>query len=162
MGVIQALKDDELDGSYVYRRDFSKTPSPLEAGFTFEDFAEGLAGMNVNIKSAIVGKDALVVGFGNSSFQDIIYRAGIHPKRKAADLSDEEKRALFDAVNFVVKERIRLGGKTQFQDLYGKQGAYVPAMGPNMKNQPCTNCGATVERLSLGGGQVYFCKNCQK
>jgi formamidopyrimidine-DNA glycosylase len=163
MGVIQALKDDELERSYVYKRDFLSTvPSPMdEKEFTFEQFSKNLTGKTVNIKSAIVGKDALVVGLSNSAFQDIIYRARIHPKRKASNLTESEKRALYDAIKLVVQKRIHSGGKNQFTDLYGKQGSYTPAMGPNMKDQACPACGSKVQKLSLGGGQVYFCPKCQ-
>ncbi len=163
MGVIKAVKDAELEDSYVYKRDFSAKASPTnEAEFTFERFSKELSDKNVNLKAAIVGKDAIIVGLSNCAFQDIIYCAGIHPKRKASDLTDSEKQSLYGAIKHVVQERIRLGGKTQFVDLYGKQGNYTPAMGPNMKGQPCLACGGELEKLSLGGGQVYCCPICQK
>ena len=163
MGVIHALQDDELEQSYVYKRDFSEVASPAdEKGFTFERFSKQLAEKNVNIKSVLVGKEAVIVGLSNSAFQDILYRARIHPKRKASDLNEHERHALFDAVRLMIRERIRLGGKDQFLDLYGKQGGYTPAMGPNMKGKTCPVCGTPIEKLSLGGGQVYFCPKCQK
>jgi formamidopyrimidine-DNA glycosylase len=162
MGVIQALKDGELEQSYVYRRDFSATASPTdEEEFTFERFVEELTSRNVNIKTVLVGKDAVIVGLSNSAFQDIIYRAGIHPKRKASELTETQKRALYDAIKLVIRERIKSGGKNQFTDLYGKQGTYTPAMGSNMKDKNCGICGTKVEKLSLGGGQTYFCPKCQ-
>ncbi len=162
MGIIHALTDEELKGSYVYRRDFSTTASPVQEDFRFEHFSSDLSGRGVNLKTVLVGKDAVVVGLGNAAFQDILYRAGIHPKRKAIELSEAEKKALFDAVQFVVQERIRLGGKNQFTGLYGKRGGYVAAMGPNMKGRICSVCGSDVVKLSLGGGQVFLCPVCQK
>jgi formamidopyrimidine-DNA glycosylase len=162
MGVIHAAKDDELDRVYVYRRDFSETPSPLDEEFTFERFSELLAGKTTTLKPLLVGKDAVVVGLGNSAFQDIVYRAGIHPKKRASELSGDEMRALYDALKSVIQERIRLGGKDQFCDLYGRQGGYEPRMGPNMRGQPCPACGTPVEMLSLGGGQTCFCPKCQR
>jgi formamidopyrimidine-DNA glycosylase len=86
----------------------------------------------------------------------------LYPKRKTSELTDTEQHALFCALLFVVQERIRLGGKYQFVDLYGKPGSYVPAMGPNMKDKICTSCGSDIEKISLGGGQVYLCPCCQK
>lgn len=162
MGVIQASKDGELGGSYVYRRDFSDVASPLDDRvFTFERFSKQLSERKVNIKSVLVGKDAILVGLSNSAFQDILYRAKIHPKRKASELSDNEMRSLYDAIKLVIRERIRLGGKDQFLDLYAKQGRYTPAIGPNMNGKTCGVCGTSIEKLSLGGGQVYFCPKCQ-
>jgi formamidopyrimidine-DNA glycosylase len=162
MGVIQALKEAELERSYVYKRDFLTAKSPLDdEESTYAYFSETLADKGVNIKAVLVGKDAVVVGLSNSAFQDILYRAKIHPKRKASDLDNTEKHALYDAIKLLIQKRIELGGKDQFTDLYGKQGKYVPAMGPNMKEQACKACGSQVEKLSLGGGQVYFCPKCQ-
>jgi len=162
MGVIQVLKDDELERSYVYKRDFDSTKlSPTDEEFTFERFSKQMADHNKMLKSVLVGKDAILVGISNSTFQDILYRARIHPKRKASELSPEEKLSLYDAILLVLKERIRLNGKDQFQDLYGRQGGYTPAMGPNMKQQTCPQCGTKIEKLSLGGGHVYLCPNCQ-
>jgi formamidopyrimidine-DNA glycosylase len=163
MGVIQTLKDDELEKSYVYRRDFSKVTDPSDkTEFTFERFSAQLAEKNVNVKSVLVGKDAVIVGLSNSAFQDILYRAKIHPKRKASELNEKERRALYEAIRLVIQERIRLGGKDQFLDLYGKKGRYTPSMGPNMNGKTCPTCGTSIEKLSLGGGQVYFCPKCQK
>jgi formamidopyrimidine-DNA glycosylase len=163
MGVIQALKDNELESSYVYKRDFDSTKfSPIDEEFTFERFSERMADHSKMLKTVLVGKDAILVGVSNSTFQDILYRAKIHPKRKASELSTEEKRRLHDAIRFVLEERINLNGKDGFRDLYGKQGGYVAAMGPNMKQQTCPECGASIEKLSLGGGHVYLCPSCQK
>mgnify|MGYP001103854839 CR=1 FL=1 len=162
MGVIQAMKDKDLERSYVYRRDFNfEIPSPIDEGFTFERFSKLLADNNRTLKSVLVGKDAVVVGLSNSAFQDIIYRARLHPKRKAAELNNDERRALYDAIRLMLQERIRLKGKDQFYDLYGNQGGYMPAMGPNMKQQACPICGTLIEKLSLGGGHTYFCPKCQ-
>jgi formamidopyrimidine-DNA glycosylase len=162
MGVIKAVRDEGLGQSYVYRRDFSDKPSPLDEGFDFDSFSQLVSMRDRGMKSLLVGKEALVVGLSNSAFQDIIYRAGIHPKRRGSDLSEGERRALYDAVRLVVQERLRLGGKDQFLDLYQRRGAYVPAMGPQMKNRRCPKCGSDIEKMGVGGGQVYMCPECQK
>jgi formamidopyrimidine-DNA glycosylase len=163
MGGIYVMKNDDLMNSYIFKRDFNpEILSPLDGAFTFERFSKLLANNNRALKSVLVGKDAVVVGLSNSAFQDIVYRAKLHPKRKASELSEGERRALYDAIKLVIHERIRLGGKDQFTDLYGKQGRYTPAMGPNMKQQTCPSCGTPIEKMSLGGGQTYYCPNCQK
>ena len=162
MGLIHAVKDTDLERSYIYRRDFNlEVASPIDKEFTVERFSRLLADNNRMLKPVLVGKDAVVVGLRNSAFQDILYRAGLHPKRKASELSREENRALYDSIKLVLRERIRLNGKDQFSDLYGNQGGYTPSMGPNMKQQTCPTCGTQIEKLSLGGGHVYLCPKCQ-
>lgn len=162
IGCIQAVADQDIEKNYLYRRDFSQILDPLDANFTFEEFVKKLDEKKQNIKAALVGKTAVIVGVSNSAFQDIIFRAKVHPKRNTASLSSEDKRAVYDAVVGLVRERLRLGGKDQATDLYGKQGAYVPKMGPNQKDQNCPVCSSKIEKISHGGGQVYICPTCQK
>jgi formamidopyrimidine-DNA glycosylase len=160
-GHIDAASDRELEDNYVYRRDFSDVVSPVEARFTADWFAEEFSGISKNIKMALVGKDAILVGIQNSTFQDIIYQAGIHPKKKASELSKDQIESLYNAIVRTMQERMRLSGKDQFTDLYGKQGQYTPLMGPNMKSQSCSKCQSPIEKLAHGGGHVYLCPKCQ-
>jgi formamidopyrimidine-DNA glycosylase len=162
MGGARVLKDDELSSSYVFKRDFNpQMLSPVDDNFTFERFSKLLADNNRALKPVLVGKDAVLVGLSNSAFQDVIYRAKLHPKRKASELNLNEQKALYDAVKLVLRERLRLNGKNQFLDLYQKQGGYTPAMGPNMRKKDCQVCGTPIEELNLGGGKVFVCPKCQ-
>jgi formamidopyrimidine-DNA glycosylase len=161
MGCILALKDEELANSYMYKRDFLRAISPIEDEFTFERFSKEISVLNRNLKGILVGKEAFLVGISNSAFQDIIYRAKLFPKKKGSELNKEERKALFEAINALIHERIELGGKNQFIDIYGKKGKYIPGMGPNMKEKKCSDCGMGIEKMSFGGGQIYLCPRCQ-
>lgn len=162
MGGIRVLKDAELMSSYIFKRDFNpEILSPIDENFTFSRFSNLLTTTNRALKQVLVGKDAVIVGLSNSAFQDIIYRAKLHPKRKASGLDLNEQKALYDAIKLVLRERIQLNGKSQFFDLYRNQGRYVPAMGPNMRKQNCPVCGNPIEELSHGGGKVFVCSKCQ-
>ncbi|MFX1261563.1 MAG: DNA-formamidopyrimidine glycosylase family protein [Promethearchaeota archaeon] len=160
-GNIDAASNKELEDNYVYRRDFSDVVSPDEKRFSSKWLESQLNLFSKNVKMALVGKEAILVGIQNSTFQDVIYQAGIHPKKKASDLSSSQVKALYDAIVRTMKERARLGGKDQFTDLYGKRGKYTPLMGPNMKGQSCPKCGSPIEKLAHGGGHVYVCPKCQ-
>jgi len=162
MGGIYATCDDGLSQQYLVRRDFDPDRmEPTDGRLSAEVFAALLTGANRQLKPVLVGKDAVVVGLSNSAFQDIIYRAGLHPKRRASDLGPDEMRALHDAMRFVVTERLRFGGKVTFRDLHGVPGGYEPAMGPALKGRPCPACGSVIQKLSLGGGDVFVCPQCQ-
>jgi len=162
MGIVYAVADDKLTESYLYNRDFMGGVSPNEMGFTWEWFKVTIGAENRQLKPLLVGKDAYIIGVSNATFQDVIYRAKIHPKRKASDLSEDELHALYEAIKTVVSERLEMNGKDQFRDIYGVQGGYVATMGPNMKNQNCPRCGSAIEKLAHGGGSVYLCPVCQK
>ena len=162
MGGIYVVKDRDLARSYMFKRDFNpETLSPVDAEFTLERFSERLTDNKRALKSVLVGKDAALVGFSNSAFQDILYRAKLHPKRKASELDTREIKALYESIRSVLRERTRLKGKEQFLDLYGSRGCYTPAMGPNMKQQKCPACGTRIDKLNIGGGQVFLCPKCQ-
>ncbi|UCH38256.1 MAG: hypothetical protein JSV76_03635, partial [Candidatus Bathyarchaeota archaeon] len=85
MGLIFVVSDEGLDQLYLVRRDFDKQKlDPLDSSFTLERFTERLTAQNRMLKSTLVGKNAILVGLSNSTFQDVIYRAKTHPKRKAS------------------------------------------------------------------------------
>lgn len=162
MGGIYASCSAGLAEHYLVRRDFDPDKfEPLDDRLTPEVFADLLRGANRQLKTVLVGKDAFAVGLSNAAFQDIIYRAGLHPKRRAADLSPNEARALYDAMRLVVQERLRLGGKIGFRDLYGRPGTYEAAMGPAFRGCDCPRCGAAIQKMAHGGGEVFICPVCQ-
>ncbi len=162
MGGIYASCDESLPEHYMIERDFDlDRPEPTDDLLTLEYFSELLSGATRQLKPVLVGKDAVVVGLSNSAFQDILYRARLHPKRRASDLGPEETKALYEALRLVAEERLRLGGKAGFSDLYGRPGGYRPAMGPSMRGAECPVCGSPVQKLSLGGGDVFMCPGCQ-
>lgn len=161
MGGIITYPQDELDRSYIYRREYSGAPSPLDKEFTYEKFKELTIDKTRQLKSVLVGKDAVLIGLMNSAFQDIIYRAKLHPKRRMSDLLESEREDLYKAIVDVVNQRIDLNGKHEFKDLHQQPGSYIPSMGPNMKEQVCSACSTVIEKLAHGGGHVYLCPSCQ-
>jgi len=163
MGGFYATCEVGLAEHYLVRRDFDpERPEPDDAALTAERFARLIGGVTRQLKTVLVGKDAVVVGLSNSAFQDILFRAGLHPTRRAADLAPEETQRLYDAMRLVVSERLARGGKSSFRDLYGRPGGYEPAMGPALKGRDCPACGTAVQKLTHGGGYVFLCPACQR
>ena len=163
MGLAYSATDQEIPDLYVVKRDFSETPTPIgEQSFTFEQFVKLLDSKGQNVKAALVGKTAVVVGLSNAAFQEIIYKAGIHPKRNTSSFTSYEKRNVYDSMKEILNERICAGGKDNWLNLFGEPGRYTPVMGPNMKDKDCPACGSKIDKIAHGGGQVYFCPRCQK
>jgi formamidopyrimidine-DNA glycosylase len=161
MGSIYAAGEDKLRDNYMYKRDFLRGISPIEKEFTLFLFKKKLSDFTRNIKMALVGKDALLVGISNASFQELIYSAKIHPKTKASELTEKQVEKLYKAIKNLINERLKLGGKEKFIDLYGNKGQYQAKMGPNMKGTKCPICNSSINRIQHGGGQVYLCPECQ-
>ena len=163
LGIIKAVTTENLQRDYLYWRDFSHGISPLdEQKFTPERFSKLLQEQNRMLKSILIGKGAISVGLGNSAFQEIAYKAKVHPKRRASSLNNEEQYALQTAVKEIISNRLQLGGKEGFFDLYGNEGRYKPIMGSHMIGHACPECGTMIQRLSVAGGIVYYCPSCQR
>ncbi len=64
----------------------SQEISPLDDTFTFIHFSELLEDNKKMLMPILVGKDAIVVGLSNNAFQDIMFRAKLHPRIKASEL----------------------------------------------------------------------------
>lgn len=161
MGLIYAIHDSDLSTSYMYKRDFLTGISPDDTSFTWDWFKTYIGTKNKQLKPLLVGKDSEIVGVSNATFQDVLYRSGIHPKKKASELSEKQIKSLFDSIKLVLDERLEKGGKVEFTDVYGKSGNYIAPMGPNMKDSSCPKCGTAIQKISHGGGHVYLCPVCQ-
>lgn len=160
MGLVYAVRDEHIDSLYMYKRDYKGAPNPVN--LTAKQFRELVAPRDTQLKPILVGKDAVMTGLSNSAFQDVLWRASIHPHRKASELTSEQLDVLYSAIKSLIEERLQLGGKDEVVDLFGRPGGYTPVMGPNMKDRLCPRCSAKVEKMAHGGGQVYYCPGCQK
>lgn len=139
--------------------------TPVESGFTCEYFSTLIDSLLSGEKRSVKGlltQDQLIPGLGNASAQDILFKAGLHPRRSITDLTTVQRRALFDAILATLHEIIALGGRNDEIDLYGNKGGYVRIMDNKAAGKPCPECGHSVEKIQYLGGACYLCSNCQK
>jgi formamidopyrimidine-DNA glycosylase len=134
--------------------------SPIDPEYSFEDFDALLDGHKKIIKAALLD-DGNLPGVANYYLNDAFYKAKIHPKRKAFGLTNQERKELFDSIRWVIKEAIKLNGRVERKDLYGKSGKYKRMIGPKDKDSPCSICGTIIEKLAVAGTNNYICANCQ-
>lgn len=140
-------------------------PTPLDSTFTFDYFTalvdELLQGEKRSAKSLLT-QDQIIPGLGNSIAQDILFRAKIGPRRSLAEFSPGQRRDLYNAIVDVVAEVIAGGGRNDETDLFGKPGGYIRVMDSGAAGKPCSDCGATVQKMQYLGGACYFCPKCQQ
>jgi formamidopyrimidine-DNA glycosylase len=141
-----------------------KRVSPLSDAFTFE-YLQGLFEELEeedprSVKFFIISEPG-IWGVGNGYLQDILFRAKIHPRRRAIDIIEEERRALHQAIRETLKQAVELGGRDTERDLYNRRGGYRRILDSKSVGQPCPECGTPVEKIQYLGGACYLCPSCQ-
>jgi formamidopyrimidine-DNA glycosylase len=139
-------------------------PSPLTEDFTktyFENMVNDEESQKTSVKGMLATKQR-IPGVGNGVIQDILWKAGLHPRLPVAELNSEEVDALYRALRDVLRDMTEKGGRDTERDLFWNFGGYKTILSKNTMNDPCPSCGGKIERKSYLGGNVYFCSNCQR
>ena len=141
-GGINAFRG-ELDNPY-YRGARTKC-SPLEERFDAGYFSRLRAAAKQNLSAkAFLATEQRIPGLGNGVLQDILFRAGIHPKRKLATLGDADAQCLFATLKSVLREMTDRGGRATEKDLFGTPGGYAVQLSRNTCAEPCPVCGGPI------------------
>ncbi len=160
-GGLWAFPAGAMDENIYYRAALEK-PSPLSDAFDAAYFEALLASVKPTTSAkALLATEQRVPGLGNGVLQDILYRAGVHPKRKVGTLSSAQLEGLFGSVKNTLREMYEQGGRDVEKDLFGKPGGYPTRLSSKTWQQPCLQCGGVIQRQAYLGGNVYFCPRCQ-
>ena len=150
------------DQGNEYFQSAKQKPSPLSDAFDAAYFEGLLSNAKPTLRAkAFLATEQRIPGLGNGVLQDILFRAGIHPKTKTGVLDGREKKLLFDAVKSTLIEMTRAGGRDTEKDLYGQAGGYRTILSRNTLDKPCPVCGGELKREAYLGGNIYFCPGCQ-
>jgi formamidopyrimidine-DNA glycosylase len=139
--------------------------TPIDPGFTFDYFSvliDSLLSGEKRSAKGLLTQDQLIPGLGNAIAQDILFRAGLHPRHPLADLTPAQRRRLYDAIVETVGQVIAQGGRYDEFDLHGHAGGYVRLMDAKAAGKPCPVCGTPIEKQAYLGGACYFCPRCQQ
>ena len=154
-------KSKEYSGKYV--KDMKTTP--VEADFTYPYFCslvDTLSREGKKTAKGLLTQDQTIPGLGNAIAQDILFKAGLHPKHPVTEMNDEQKKQLYTQIIETIHEIIEKGGRNDEHDLYNNPGQYVRLMDKNSVKNPCPQCGGKVEKIQYLGGACYVCPVCQK
>lgn len=138
-------------------------PEPLDEAFTAEVFHARLAGRRARIKPLLLNQRFLA-GVGNIYADEALYLAGVHPLRRACELSLEEAQRLHRSLRVVLREAIGHGGTTlaAYRQPDGSPGGHQDFLRVFRRAEElCPRCGARVVRTVVGGRGTYFCPRCQ-
>jgi formamidopyrimidine-DNA glycosylase len=133
-------------------------PDALRIGAA--DFAQRLRDRRGALKSVLLDQ-AFAAGVGNIYADETLFRAGLHPLRRAQTIDDTAALRLHACMRDVLLEGIAANGASfdwvypggNFQDnfrVYGRTG------------RPCVTCGEPIQRIVVGQRSTHFCVRCQK
>lgn len=142
-------------------------PEPLGETFTLNHFRQNLAGRIRQIKPLLLDQ-SLVAGLGNIYVDESLWRARIHPERRADSLTPAEIRRLHQAIRDVLSRAIEncgttLGrGEANFYSVAGRRGRNADALNVFRRTgEPCPRCGLKIIRLVVGQRGTHVCPSCQ-
>lgn len=137
-------------------------PEPFE--LTPREFNNKLKSRRTMIKPLLM-EQGFISGIGNLYAAEVLFRAGIDPRRPAQGLSDKEKDILFRKIKQVLREAIRYGGSSvdDYVRLSGRRGDYARHHKVyGREGRPCLVCKTPIRRIVLGSRGTYFCPKCQR
>lgn len=141
---------------------FDLGPEPLEIDFS--SFKELFRNKKGKIKQLLMDQD-FIAGIGNIYASEILYLSNIHPEEAANNLDEKDLKNIYNNMQFILKEAIRLKGDSfsDFRDINGERGGFQNIMKVYQKQgKECEKCGTKIVRINLGGRGTFFCPNCQK
>ncbi|MFO0774553.1 MAG: bifunctional DNA-formamidopyrimidine glycosylase/DNA-(apurinic or apyrimidinic site) lyase [Nitrospiraceae bacterium] len=151
---------DELGLSDYTERRFGLDPLAM----SWESFWDALHAKRVRIKSLLMDQ-RWMAGVGNIYANEILFRAGIHPERRADRLSQLRGRRLFEQTQAVLREAIECGGSSirDFIAPNGERGRFASRhLVYGKADQPCPSLCGDIVRLSKGARTSFYCPRCQK
>jgi len=106
-----------------------------------------------------------IAGIGNIYAIEALWRARIHPLRKAGSLRADEIVRLHEAIRWALRKGIRLGGASpsDYVDARGNKGRMQREFQVYSRaGEPCPRCGRPIVRTVVGGRGTFHCPRCQR
>jgi formamidopyrimidine-DNA glycosylase len=159
-GTWALLEPGELEDYFFARR---LGGEPLERGFTTRTLTKALENRRAPIKAALLDQKA-AAGVGNIYADEALWRARLHPLRPAGSLDADEIARLRKAIRAALQMGIARQGATlrDYRDPEGRRGRMQDEFKVyGRAGEPCSRCGAPIEKTRVGGRGTWYCPRCQ-
>ncbi len=137
-------------------------PEPLE--LDKDAFIRLFAGKKARIKALLLDQKT-IAGIGNIYADESLFRAGIRPDARAADISDARLAGLHRELQEVLREAIAACGSSfsDYRDARGNVGAFQNRFQVyGRSGKYCLRCGRRLVTEKVAGRTSVFCPVCQK
>jgi formamidopyrimidine-DNA glycosylase len=142
-------------------------PEPLSEGFTLDYLKEALSRRSAMLEVVLMNQQ-VVAGIGKIYADEICFRAGLRPTRRANSLTGPMRERLWRATREVLEEAIGDRGTSTeddaYRDAYGMPGNFQERLAVYQRTgEPCRVCGTPIRRTPMPGGRgMHWCPKCQK
>ncbi|MFQ5954311.1 MAG: bifunctional DNA-formamidopyrimidine glycosylase/DNA-(apurinic or apyrimidinic site) lyase [Kiloniellales bacterium] len=162
-GMMDLVPEGELAG---HRLIAELGPEPLGDGFTDAVLAAALKGRRGSIKAALVDQ-RVVAGLGNIYACEILFRAGLSPRRRASTVTGRRVRRLVAAIRQVLDEAIAAGGSSlkDYVQASGELGYFQHRFAVyDREGEPCPGCDCCqgIRRIAQSGRSTFYCAKRQR
>lgn len=116
---------------------------------------------------SLLTDQGFVAGLGNYLRCEILFAAGLHPRRRPVRLTDRQRRKLVNAMLQLPRQSYETGGITndpvRARDLIANGADFEAARFWVFRREglPCYCCGAPIAKQVLNGQPAYLCLQCQ-
>lgn len=136
---------------------------PLTPEFTLEHLRGLARGRRAPVKSFVLDQRR-IAGVGNIYADEALFRARIHPLRRAGVLTRAQLAELRNGIEEALLAGIDAKGASidDFRHVDGARGSFQDRfLVHRREGEPCPRCGATIRKLVVGGRGTYVCERCQ-
>ena len=114
---------------------------------------------------ALLMDQRLIAGIGNIYACEILFAAGIDPRRSSSSLSPAEWRKVVKCARPILERAVACRGTTvsDWKDLFGCGGSNQDHLAVyGRQGDVCRRCGGQIGRIVQGGRGTWFCPSCQR
>ncbi len=162
-GAMDLMETAKADDHWLLR---DIGPEPFSNSFNEHYLTERLRGKTSPIKTTLLDQ-GIVAGLGNIYVCEVLYRAGINPKRKAGQISAARIASLVPIIREVLSEAIEAGGSSlkDHRQADGELGYFQHTFRVyDQEGNPCKTegCPNVIHRFVLSGRSTFYCPQCQR
>ena len=139
-------------------------PEPFGNEFNEEYLLERLKGRTMPIKSALLDQ-RILAGLGNIYVSEVLFRAGIDPRRAAGKIAAKRLAGLVPIIREVLAEAIAAGGSSlrDHRQADGELGYFQHSFRVyDREGEPCATCATPIRRIVQSSRSSFFCPACQR
>jgi formamidopyrimidine-DNA glycosylase len=121
-------------------------------------------GRRTSIKALLMDQRQ-IAGLGNIYVSELLFRAGLRPRRRAARLSRDDCARVVAAMRAVLDEAIARGGSSisDYRDGFDQAGSFQDEhLVYDRAGSPCRRCATPIRGVVVVGRSTFYCPRCQR